>query len=349
MEKRKTYRHITKTERLEVAVLKRRGYCLREIARVLKRSPGTISEEMKRNSTRGHYDPEKAQHKAYVKRKYSKYQGMKIVGDNQLRTYVENKIRDEWSPEEIAGRLKEVNQKIKYASRGAIYKFVYSAYGRLLERHLRYHGKRRKPRGSQKGTPIRDRIFIDERPKIVEDRRRFGDWEGDFIVSGKNGKGILIVLHERKARYVLIQKLVAVTIKQVHQFVWEMTGGYIVNTLTLDNDIVFRKHKELSQILGAPIYFCHPYHSWEKGGVENSNKLIRQYVPKRSDISRYSDEYIRIVQDKLNNRPRKCLRYRTPLEIMKENNQMRYAIYDMMKLFTPNFIKQKQPSVRLEG
>ena len=128
-----------------------------------------------------------------------------------------------------------------------------------------------------------------------------------------------------------------------------MTGGYIVNTLTLDNDIVFRKHRQLSRLLGAPIYFCHPYHSWEKGGVENSNKLIRQYIPKRSDISQYSDEYIRMVRDKLNNRPRKCLKYKTPLEIMKENHQMRHEIYGMMKLFKPESIKQKQPSVRLEG
>lgn len=349
MKKRKIYRHITKTERLEIAVLRERGYGLREIAGVLERSPGTLSEEIKRNSTLRHYDPEKAQHKAYVKRKYSKYQGMKIVGDNQLRTYVENRIRDEWSPEEIAGRLKEVDKEIKYVSRGAIYKFIYSVYGRLLEKHLRYRGRKRKPRSHAKVAQLKERIFIDQRPKIVEKRRRFGDWEGDFIVSGKNGKGILIVLHERKARYVLIRKLVGVTIEHVHQFIWEMTGGYVVNTLTLDNDIVFKKHKELSRILGAPIYFCHPYHSWEKGGVENTNKLIRQYVPKRSDISQYADEYIQMIQDKLNNRPRKCIKYKTPLEVMRDNLQMKYEIYDMMKLFTPIFTKQKQPSVRLEG
>lgn len=332
-----------------MAVLKKRGYGLREIARVLKRSPGTLSEEVKRNSTRGHYDPDKAQHKAYVKRKYSKYQGMKIVGDNQLRTYVENRIRDEWSPEEIAGRLKEVDQEIKYASRGAIYKFIYSAYGCLLEKHLRYYGKRRKLKNTAKVTQLKDRIFIDQRPKIVEKKRRFGDWEGDFIVSGKKGKGILIVLHERKARYVLVRKLVGVTIEGVHQFIREMTGGYFINTLTLDNDIVFRKHLELSQLLGTPIYFCHPYHSWEKGGVENSNKLIRQYVPKRSDISQYSDEYIQMVQDKLNDRPRKCLDFKTPLEVMRENRQMKFEIYDMMKLFMLSLTKQKRPGVRLEG
>jgi len=255
------YSHITKTERLEIAVLKRKGYSLREIARVLKRSPGTLSEEIKRNSTNGSYEPTKAHHKAYVKRKYSKYQGMKIVENNQLRAYVEERLKEDWSPEEIAGRLKKVDQEIKYASRGAIYKFVSSVYGRLFEKHLRYHGKKRKPAGSQKVARLPDRIFIDQRPKIVEKKGRFGDWEGDFIVSGKNGRGALLVLHERKSRYLLIRKLINVTAKGVYQFIWEMTGGYIVNTLTLDNDIVFRKHQQLSQLLRAQVYFCRPYHS----------------------------------------------------------------------------------------
>jgi len=349
MKKRNRYTHIAKTERLEIAVLKKKGYGLREIARVLKRSPGTLSEEIKRNSAKGNYDPAKAHHKACVKRKCSKYQGMKITDNPSLREYVETGLKEDWSPEEISGRLREADRHLSYASFRVIYKFVYSVYGRLLEKQLRYRGKKRKPVSSRRVIQFQDRIFIDQRPKIVEEKRRFGDWEGDFIVSGKNGRGALIVLHERKSRYVLIRRLVSVTIESAHQFIWEMTGGYIVNTLTLDNDIVFRKHQQLSQLLGAPVYFCHPYHSWEKGGVENSNKLIRQYIPKRSDISQYSDEYVQMIQDKLNNRPRKCLKYKTPLEVMKENHQMRCEIYDMMKLFKPESIKQKQPSVRLEG
>lgn len=341
MKKEHKYTHLNKIERLEIAVLKEKGYSLREIALVLKRSPGTLSDEIKRNSTRGQYDPEKADHKSYVKRKYSKYQGMKIVERPELRTYIEAKIKNDWSPEEISGRIREIDNHLSYISFRAVYKFISSIYGRGLEKHLRYKGKRRKSPNHPKVTGLKDRIFIDQRPKIVEKKRRFGDWEGDFIVSGKGGKGILIVLHERKARYVLIRKLVGVTIEQVHQFIWEMTGGYIVNTLTLDNDIMFKKHQELSRIIGAPIYFCHPYHSWEKGGVENSNKLIRQYVPKRSGISQYTDEYVQLIQNKLNHRPRKCLKYKTPLEIMRENNQIRYEVYDMMKLLTPIIPKTK--------
>ena len=127
-----------------MAVLKNKGYGLREIARVLKRSPGTLSEEIKRNSTRGHYDPTKANHKAYVKRKYSKYQGMKIAERPELRAYVEEHLQEDWSPEEIAGRLREIDARLPYASFRAIYKFVGSVYGRALERHLRCKGKKRK-------------------------------------------------------------------------------------------------------------------------------------------------------------------------------------------------------------
>src|SRR3989338_932460 len=159
MKKRKKYSHITKTERLEIAVLKKKGYRLREMARVLKRSPGTLSEEIKRNSTKGNYDPAKAHHKAYVKRKYSKYQGMKITDNPSLREYVEAGLKEDWSPEEISGRLREADRHLSYASFRVIYKFVYSVYGRLLEKRLRYRGKKRKPGGSHKVTRLQDRIF----------------------------------------------------------------------------------------------------------------------------------------------------------------------------------------------
>lgn len=326
METTKKYGHITQTERLELAVLLRRGYGLREIGRVLSRSPSSISTELKNNRVRGVYDPRKAHHKAYVRRKYAKYQGMKIVGHPTLRSYVEERIKEDWSPEEVSGRLKEVDVHLPYASFRAVYKFVYSVYGRQLEPCLRYRGKTKKPR--QPVTKLRDRIFIDQRPEIVGGRQRFGDWEGDFVVSGRQGQGVLLVLHERKSRYVLIKRILQPKIEAIHQLIWQMTGGCVINTLTLDNDIVFRKHQELSRLLATPIYFCHPYHSWEKGGVENANKLIRQYVSKGGDISQYSDEYIQMIQDKLNHRPRKCLDYRTPLEVMRENHQFKNEIRD---------------------
>jgi IS30 family transposase len=343
--KQRKYTHIKKAERLEIAILLGRKYKIREIARVLKRSPSTISEEINNNSVNGRYDPHKAQHKAYVKRKYSKYQGMKIVGNKQLWDYVEEKIKQDWSPEEMAGRLREVHRHIKYASRGAIYKFVYSVYGRTLEQYLRYKGKKRKKGKREKVSQLENRFFIDERPEIVGEKQRFGDWEGDLIVSGKSGKGVLIVLYERKAMYTVIKRILSRRCDLVNRYIKEITGGFVCfNSLTVDNDISFKKHEELSELLGAPIYFCHPYHSWEKGGVENINKLIRQYILKGSDISKYSDKYIREIETKLNNRPRKGLKYKTPLEVMLENHQFKtlkdFGIFD---------INKKTSSVRLEG
>lgn len=320
---KKSYTHITKTERQEIAILLDKQYTQREIARVLNRNVSSISREIANNSVKETYDPAKAEHKAYVVRKYSKYQGMKIESRPELRAYVETKVTEDWSPEEVSGRIKEIERSVPYVSTKAIYKYIASVYGRRLEQHLAYKGRKKRPHPHPKVTQLTDRVFIDQRPKIVEKRARFGDWEGDFIVSGRSGSGALLVLHERKSRYAIIKKIDAPSIELVHRYLTEMTGIIIMNTLTLDNDILFRKHREMSRILGVSVYFCHPYHSWEKGGVENTNKLIRRYVPKGSDISRMSDERITEIQEKLNARPRKCLNFETPMEVMKAHDQFK--------------------------
>lgn len=310
---------------MEISILRKRGYSVRNIAEEMRRSPNSISYEIIMNSVNGEYDPFKANQKARTRRKQSKYQGMKIVENKNLQEYVAEKTKRDWSPELIAGRLKEVDNNIKYAGKGAIYKYIYSVYGRQLEPYL-YHNAVRKKSGPKRknGEKLTDRIFIDERPKYIENKKHFGDWEGDFIVSGKNGKGALLVLYERKAKYVLMKKLLSRDTKTVNQTIFEIMGVVVCfNSLTLDNDVSFCKHKELSEILGAPIYFRHPYHSWEKGGVENMNKLIRRYIPKRTDISKLSDEFITNLQNQFNNKPRKCLNFKTPNEIMTENNQFR--------------------------
>ena len=334
--KNKKYKHIKEAERLEIAILLEKKYSVRNIAKVLARSPNSISLEIRNNSVNNVYDSRKAQHKAYVKRKYSKYQGMKVVSDITLWDYIENKTKEDWSPEAIAGRIENIDTQIKSISAKGIYKFIYSVYGRNLERHLAYQGKKNKPKETSKTEQLKDRVFIVQTPKTIDKRKRFGDWEGDFIVSGKNGKGVILTLYERKSKYCILKKFLVQKIELIHQYIFEITGRIVINSLTLDNDIVFKKHKELSELLGKPVYFCHPYHSWEKGGVENINKLVRRYIPKSSDISQYSDEYIQIIQDKLNNRPKKCLKYKTPYEIMIENNQfkkeIKYLLSDILKV-----------------
>lgn len=321
--KKKKYTHIKKAERLEIAILLKRSLSIREIAYALKRDPSAISREISNNSIDGIYDPHKANHKAYVKRKYSKYQGMKVAENKELRRYIKEKLKDDWSPEQISGRIKEVDKDIKYIGFKGVYKFIYSPYGRQLENCLRYRGKKRRKKYN-KLSKIKNRTFIDERPEITNKRERYGDWEGDFIVSGKNGKGVLLVLHERKSRFPIIEKVMSRKTSVINRRIYEMTGIFVhFNSLTLDNDISFSKHQELSEMLNAPIYFCHPYHSWEKGAVENTNQLIRRYISKGADISKYTKKEIRDIETKLQNRPRKCLKFKTPLEVMVTNNQFK--------------------------
>lgn len=342
------FTHIKTTERREIAFLRGKGYSLRSIADMLRRSPNTISNEVETNTVRGIYDPEKANHKAYVRRKYSKYQGMKVVASPGARNYIEEKLKEDWSPEQISGRIKHIDTNVPYVSRQGIYKFIYSVYGRRLESRLRYgKNKRNGKANTNKKAPLKDRTFIDERPKIAERRGRFGDWEGDFIVSGKNGKGALLVLVERRSRYPLIFKLLDRKVTSINRVLRIVFGSsqLVASSLTIDNDICFRHHRQMSGIIRAPIFFCHPYHSWEKGGVENMNGLIRQYIKKGADISSFSDNYVKEIERKLQTRPRKCLRYKTPMEVMMENKQFKY-----LKGFT-FIIKQKTlcPSVLIEG
>lgn len=325
MQNKQKFHHITAVERKEIALLLRKGYSQQDIADALDHSKSSISDEIRMNATNGVYDPKKANKKARDRRRDSKYQGMKIVQRPQLQNYVEAKVRLGWSPELIAGRIKEVDMHIPYASHRGIYKFIYSTYGRQIESFLIRKGKHRKQK-SHSSQKLTDRIFIDERPEIIDNQGRYGDWEGDLIVSGKYGKGVLLVLYERKSCYVLIKRLMTTSPDAINEAFRRLTGGILcMNSMTLDNDIAFRKHKELSEKLGAPIYFCHPYHSWEKGGVESVNGMIRRHIKKGSDISQYEESFIYEVQEKLNDRPRKKLKYRTPNEIMKENYQLKYC------------------------
>lgn len=325
--KKNKYKHITKYERQDIEYHLKKECSINEIANKLNRSPSTIFEEIVNNSTNGEYKWKKAQHKTYVRRKYSKYEGMKVLEHNDLLKYVEEKIKEGWSPKVISGRIKYWDRDITYGSKNAIYLFIHSVYGRKLERLLAYKGKKYKRECKTKSEKLKNRIFIDERPKSVENRTHFGDWEGDFIVSGKNGSGVLLVLVERKSRFVIIIKLKNRNNDLVNKTIQKTIGGMIYfNSLTLDNDIAFSKHIELSKMIGTDVYFCHPYHSWEKGGVENVNKLIRRYVLKGSDISLYTDKYIKWIQDRLNNTPREILEYKKPIELLNENYELKQKI-----------------------
>jgi IS30 family transposase len=265
---------------------------------------------------KGIYDPHKANHKAYVRRHNASFRGHIIVRNEKLRSFVEENLLDGQSPEGISGRLKYQEKSLPYASKNAIYDYLHSPYGKIIGLKLK---KKKRFRKRKKVTQLKDRIFIEKRPKIIEKRRRIGDLEGDFIVSGRSGKGILLVAQDRKSRNVFLKPIYDVSIDNVHEGFLNIKERFPeIKTLTLDNDILFKMHKTLEKLLSVKIYFCHPYSSWEKGGIENTNKFIRKFIPKGSDISKIDEEYIELIESKCNGRFMKCLKYRTPEEVFNE-------------------------------
>lgn len=300
-------------------------YSLRAIAAALYRSISTIADEIGKNSVSGIYDPQKAHQKAYVRRKYSKYQGMKIVRHDALRKFVDEKLYDDQSPRAISGRLKKIEKQLPYVSKDSIIRYIKSVYGRNLEAYRNKTKPRNKPRKT-KPVNLIDRTFIGKRPAIINKRTRVGDVEADFIVSGKTGKGILLVIVCRKIRIVFIEKILPVTIQQVHAAFQRVQQRFPeLKTITTDNDLLLQKHQELEKVLGVRIYFCDPYSSWQKGSIENANKHIRKYIPKGSDISKYSKNYIRKIEKKLNRRIMECLDFMSPHEAMERHRKRKSA------------------------
>lgn len=273
---------------------------------------------MKRNKVNGQYDPTKAQHKAYVRRKYAKYEGMKIAQHADLRAFVERDLFADQSPQGIAERFKKHVHSLPPVSKNTIYRYIASPYGRKVEhyRQTRRNGKRR---GKPRTKPWADRMFIDKRPKHINARWRVGDSEGDFIVSGKSGRGILLVVPDRKLRATFLEQILKPSQAAVTRACVRIKKRYPEwKSMTVDNDVLFRHHKKLEKILGIRIYFCFPGHAWEKGTVENTNKWIRRYIPKSSDISRCSTRFIRSVEEKLNRRYMAVLNHRTPEEMLTD-------------------------------
>ena len=284
----------------------------------MERSVSTISDEIARNTVTGVYDPLRAHHKAYVARHESKYQAMKIVEHPDLRTFVEKHLYDDQSPENIAGRIKVREKHIPHISKESIYRYISSPYGRRIEYRRSKRKARRHHRRAQAGT-LTDRTFIEKRPVSINQRMRIGHAEADFIVSGNEGTGILLTLVDRKIRVAFLEQILTVTIDAVHRAFVRIKRRYPeLQTFTTDNDILFRHHRELARLLGVKIYFCHPYHSWEKGSIENVNGVVRRTIPKGSDISCYSKKIVRGIERKLNNRFMKCLGYQTPAEVLNK-------------------------------
>jgi len=296
---------------------------LRAIARRLGRSPNSISLEVKLGTVNGKYNAKKADHKAYVRRHEAKYQGMKITENRELQNFVEAGLYDDLSPEAIAGRIKKHEKNLTSVSKNSIRRYIKSVKGRRVEYHrIKQKRKRKRSRKRLKVTQLTDRTFIDKRPKSIQYRRYVGDVEADFVVSGKTGRGILLSVTDRKLRTSFLEQILAITTVNVHKALQRIQERFPeLKSISTDNDILFQKHKELEKLLGIKIYFCHPYHSWEKGSIENTNKYIRKDIPKGSDISQYSKGFMKKLEAKLNRRYMEVLNYKTPQEMLNEHRK----------------------------
>lgn len=332
-------KHLEYCERRSIERFINCGKGIRTIARALSRSPSTISEEIQHGSVRGIYRADRAQKKAELRRKQAKQQCLKVAMNPILKAYVTEKIQDDQSPEGISGRIKYIDTHIPYASTKAIYNFVASPHGGPLEHHLyrkRVHKNGGPKRGSQKASD-KTKVSIEERPKRANNRSEFGHFEGDFIESGKDGIGSLLVLVERKTRYPFIIYTEDKATITINELIAGCLKDIPVKSLTLDNDLSFQKHEALSELIEATVYFTHPYTSSDKGTVENRNGRIREFVPKRCDISKIPPAVIKQAAEHLRTRFMECLGFRTPTEAWQS---------ELLKVVCANIKKTTRVAVR---
>jgi transposase, IS30 family len=319
------YKHLSILEREKLQELLWQKKSIRYIAEVLGRSPSSISRELQRNYPQEctRYTPRLAHEKALIKR--TKRGREERLKNDIIRNYVVSHLKLGWSPEQIAGVIKQ--EKIGSISHEAIYQYIYrqihrEGYGYVkpnkedLRPYLRRKQKRRTHHGLRTTTKL-ERISgksIDVRPFVVETRRRLGDWEGDSVVSCNNGIGINTIV-DRKSGYVLITKLTSKTSMATVEAMKRLTS-FPCHTVTLDNGPENTNWRAMEEVINASVYYAHPYHSWERGTNENTNGLIREYFPKGTDFTLVSDEEIAKVEYILNTRPRKRLNWSTPLQVM---------------------------------
>lgn len=317
MEKR--YKHISPEERDEISNLYAKGQGPSSIAKILKRSKSTISNEIRRNSTSKGYYSQRANETAT--NRWSKSHKRTRIPNIKTRNYIELKLKLGWSPSQISGRLRLKHPKM-YVSYEAIYQYIYECERAWCLYLARKHTHRLKKSNIRKTkrTLIPDRISIQERPPVVELREEFGHFEADSVVSRKS-KVALNTMVERKSRFTIIERIQSKTAENTIIAMsksLQILPKSLVKTVTFDNGTEFTLHTRINEEFKSKSYFCEPYHSWEKGSIENRNGIIRRYLPKGTDFAKITDEQIQWIQNRINNTPMKCLNYRTPTEVFEE-------------------------------
>lgn len=308
----KTYFQLTQEQRYQIYALKKTGHSNSEIADVIGVHKSTVSRELKRNRGGRGYRPQQAQQSAIERRP-------KAVPRITANTWVvvEKLLRQEWSPEQISGRLKKEQKGC--ISHEWIYQHVLADKhtGGDLYKHLRCQKQRRKRYGTyNRRGKLLNCHSIDERPAIVNHRKRLGDWEVDTVF-GKDHKQALVTLTERKSRFTLLGKVSQRNAQAVQDQIYRLLLPIRdkVHTLTSDHGKEFAYHEQIARLLQLKYYFAHPYAAWERGTNENTNGLLRQYFPKKYDLQQISHKDLDQAMSRLNSRPRKSLRFKTPFEV----------------------------------
>ena len=309
-----TYSRLTREQRYTIEAMSRNGSEQKDIAEVIEVHPSTVSRELRRSGmNRDTYGGVAAQRHADAR----EWKGRRV--DPALIADAEARMRGEqWSPQQISRQL--AREGLDSISHETLYAHIYrdKRAGGDLHSHLRHRCKsyRKRGVGRERRGRLTNQVMIDQRPAVVDERSRIGDWEMDTVI-GRPGGPVLVTMVERLSRYTLIALAHSREALEVSGAILAATRGHRekILTTTYDNGKEFALHRVLAAVLGADAYFAHPYHSWERGLNENTNGLIRQYFPKGTDFSNVSPLQIQTVQNKLNSRPRKCLDYQTPNDI----------------------------------
>jgi transposase, IS30 family len=305
------YKQLTPNQRYQIYEGKHSGWTQTAIALELGVHKSTISRELKRNKSRRGYRPLKAQELAQ-ERQHGKAK-TRISGATWEA--IEAALHQQWSPEQISGRLAREGKPT--ASPEWIYQHIYrdKDNGGTLHENLRCRRKRKKRYGknSTRGVLV-NQISIDERPAVVEEKSRLGDWEVDSVI-GKGHQQSIVTMVERKTKLLRMMKIDHKTGSLTRGAICAQLQNLVVETITSDNGKEFSEHEDIAKTLNANFYFCHPYASWERGVNENTNGLIRQYFPKQTEFATITEMEIQKAQEKLNHRPRKTLDYQTPYEV----------------------------------
>lgn len=315
-----TYRQLTPEQRYQIYACMKANWSRLAIAAEIGVHPSTISRELSRNSGRRGYRPKQADELAQAR----KLNHVTSRIEPQTWKLIESYLRQDWSPEQVSGWLSK--EKHESVSHERIYQYIYAdkAKGGTLSMHLRCRKRRRKRYGSydRRGRLTGCRS-IAERPAIVEQKRRVGDWEVDTII-GQNHQQALVSVVERKSKLCFLKKVERNSAAAVGQALSTMLKPVAekCHTVTSDNGREFANHREIAARLQLGFYFAHPYSSWERGLNENTNGLVRQYFPKKSDFSKITDKDVQQAMDRLNNRPRKTLGYKTPNQVFFKRKQI---------------------------